>query len=90
MLHDYERAVELGHSAIALNPNFSSTYKGQLAALGHLGRRAEASDVLAQLLALEPGFCVRDAVARSPLIVQEDLAHYATGLRLGGLAENPA
>ena len=87
MSQSHELAIERGNRAMALNPTFSSTYKGHLAALGHLGRVVEAQDLQARLLTLEPGFCVRDAVARSPLTRPEDLAHYAEGLRLAGLPE---
>jgi tetratricopeptide (TPR) repeat protein len=87
MLQLHERVIELGNRALALNPTFSSTYKGHLAALGHLGRQAEATDMRMRLLVLEPRFCVRDALARSPLTRAQDLAHYAEGLRLAGLRE---
>ncbi len=87
MLQSYDLAIGLGNRALALNPTFSSTYKGHLAALGHLGRLTEAKNLRERLLVLEPKFCVRDAVARSPLTRPEDLLHYAEGLRLAGLAE---
>jgi tetratricopeptide (TPR) repeat protein len=85
--HEYERAVEIGRRAIELNPWFSSSYKGHLSALGHLGREREAADVLRRLLVLEPGFSVRDAVQRSPILCPEDIATYAEGLRRAGLPE---
>lgn len=84
---EHEMAAEIGRRAIELNPIFSSSYKGLLAALGHLGRKEEAWALRARLLHLEPGFTVADAVRRSPLARQQDLAHYAEGLRLAGLPE---
>jgi DNA-binding SARP family transcriptional activator len=84
---DFETAVTLGRRAIELNPSFSATYKACLSALGHLGRDSDAARVLARLLALEPGFSVRDAIERSPLMRRQDLALYAEGLRRGGLRE---
>ncbi len=80
-----EAAVKLGSRAIALNPGFSSSYKTQLAALGHLGRHDQASKVRERLLALEPRFSVTQALERSPIRLVEDRARYADGLRLGGL-----
>lgn len=88
MMQLYEQASEFGNRAIALNPSFLSTYRGQLAALGHLGHRAEAADLRSRLLALDPGFCVREALAHSPLTRPQDLARYADGLRLAGLKED--
>lgn len=82
---DYETVVEIGRRAIALNPGFSSSYKGYLAAMGHLGRADEAAGLLARLLTLEPGFCIGSAIDRSPLIRAEDLDRYADGLRRVGL-----
>ena len=83
---DDETALELGRQALALQPSLKATYKGMLAALGHLGRKQEAAALHSKLLQLQPGFCVREAMARSPLRA-EDKARYAAGLRLAGLAE---
>ena len=83
---DNERVVELGRNALALNPIFTSTYKGMLAALGHLGRRREAEDLCSRLLRLDPGFSLREAALRSPMRPEDD-ACYLDGLRLAGLPE---
>lgn len=82
---EYERAVTAGERSIALNPEFSSSLKTQLAALGHLGRIAEAERIRGRLLRLEPSFSVAQAMDRSPLRMSEDRERYAEGLRLGGL-----
>ncbi len=82
---EYETAVQFGTRAIALNPAFSSSFKTQLAALGHLGRREQAAVVRARLLAIEPRLSVAQALERSPIRRPEDRARYADGLRLGGL-----
>lgn len=87
LLRNYEAAVAIGRRATALNPGFSSSLKGLLAALGHLGRTQEAAGVRQRLLVLEPNFSIRDAAARSPMIRAEDIALYADGLRLAGLPE---
>jgi DNA-binding SARP family transcriptional activator/tetratricopeptide (TPR) repeat protein len=84
----FEEALALGRRSIELNPGFTSTYKGYLATLGHLGRDQEAARVLARLLTLEPRFCVRGALERSPIKQQADLDFYAEGLRRGGLPES--
>ena len=84
---EFAAAVAIGRQAIALNPGFSSAYKGVLSALGHLGKAQEAAEVCKRLLELEPGFCVRDAAARSPMMREDDLALYAGGLRQAGLPE---
>jgi tetratricopeptide (TPR) repeat protein len=84
---DVDAAVEAGRRAIELNPLFSSTYKGYLAALGIAGRVRDAEEVLARLMRLEPGFSVQDAIRRSPMMRPADVARYAEGLRKGGLQE---
>jgi DNA-binding SARP family transcriptional activator len=84
---NYEEVAAIGRRAIELNPGCSSTYKGYLATLGLLGHQEEAYLVRSRLLALEPGFSVRSALERSPIIRREDLALYAEGLRRGGLRE---
>jgi tetratricopeptide (TPR) repeat protein len=86
-LGQFERVVELARRAASLNPSLSATYKGYLSALGHLGASEERETVRAKLLALEPGFTVRAALARSPLRRAADRALYAEGLRRAGLEE---
>jgi len=85
LTRDYEAVLRIGRRAIELNPGFSSSHKGVLAALGHLGRTAEAAELLARLMVLEPRLTLEDAVLRSPIVQRDDLAHYEAGLRLGGL-----
>jgi DNA-binding SARP family transcriptional activator/TolB-like protein len=81
----HELVVQQARRATALNPFLSSTYKGLLSALGHLGREEEARTIRLRLLALEPGFDCEQAAARSPLLRAADIATYVEGLRLGGL-----
>jgi hypothetical protein len=80
--------LAVGRRAVELNPGFTSTYKGYLATLGQLRRDQEAKRILARLLKLEPGFSVRNALERSPLMRQDDLDLYAEGLRRAGLPES--
>ena len=87
MSGDRAGAIEAGRRAVELNPLFSSAYKGYLAALGWMQPTREMGGVRDRLLALEPGFSVESAVARSPLKRPEDLARYAEGLRRAGLPE---
>jgi tetratricopeptide (TPR) repeat protein len=87
LLGEYEQAAAAGRKAAELNPWFSSSFKGLLAALGHLGQVKEAASVMARLLRLEPDFTVRDAIARSPIGLSADIDRYADGLRRAGLAE---
>ena len=86
---EFDKALAVGRRALELNPGFTSTYKGYLATLGHLQRGEETKRVLARLLVLEPGFCVRSALARSPMVREADLELYAEGLRRAGLPEGP-
>jgi TolB-like protein len=83
----YEKAASAGRKACDLNPGFSSSYKGLLAALGHLGATSEAAKVLERLMRLEPAFSIRNALEGSPLKLQEDLIRYVEGLRRAGVQE---
>ena len=87
LLGEYEEAAAAGRKAIELNPWFSSSFKGCLAALGHLGLTREATSVRSRLAKLEPNFTVRDAIARSPMSLAADIERYADGLRRAGLQE---
>jgi DNA-binding SARP family transcriptional activator/TolB-like protein len=82
---EYEAVVEIGRRAIELNPGFTSSYKGHLSALGHLGRSQEAGRIRESLLVLEPDFTLRQARARSPMQVEADLDRYVEGLCLAGV-----
>ena len=82
--HDFTAAAAHGRRAMALNPGFSSTLKGLLSALGHLGAAEEAAEARARLLVLEPGFTLAQAAERSPLR-GADAVIYLDGLRLAGL-----
>ncbi len=83
---DHHAALNIGRRSVELNPGFSAGHKCVLAVLGHLGRTAEAAEILSRLMALEPRLTLKDAVSRSPFLNPDDLAHYAEGLRLGGLS----
>lgn len=85
MLGNHETVAMLGRRSLALNPAMSSTCKGLLSALGHLGRDAEAADVRDKLLRIEPGFTLAQAEARSPLRRPQDRWMYVEGLRRAGL-----
>lgn len=87
LLGEYQAVVEIGRRAIELNPEFTSSYKGHLSALGHLSRHREAEHIRSILLDLEPGFTVGQAVKRSPMLRMEDRGRYAEGLRRAGLPE---
>jgi DNA-binding SARP family transcriptional activator len=84
-LHRHAEAVKVGRSVTALQPGFSYPYKTYLSALGHLGLMEEAAQVRAQLLSVEPDFCVEKALRRTPARRPVDRAHYERGLRLAGL-----
>ena len=84
---EFHQALALGRRAIELNPGFTSTYKGYLATLGHLGHEQEARRILARLQALEPELTVSTALERSPLTLRSDQDLYAEGLRRAGLPE---
>jgi TolB-like protein/Flp pilus assembly protein TadD len=84
---DYEIAAQLGRRAKSAHPGLSSTYKGLLAALGHLGLVSEATKLHKALSGLEPQFSVQEGINRSPMLRQEDVDRYAEGLRLAGVPE---
>jgi adenylate cyclase len=87
LLGEHKEAAAAGRRAIELNPWFSSSFKGCLSALGHLGLTKEAAGMLSRLLKLEPSFTVQDAIRRSPMTVAADIERYAEGLRRARLPE---
>jgi hypothetical protein len=83
----FEAAVRVGRRAQQEHPGLSSTYKGLLAALGHLRERRESAALRKRLLQLEPHFSIDEAISRSPLLLPVDLRCYVDGLRLAGIPE---
>lgn len=81
---DYEGTVESAERAIRSFPDFASPYRWLAAALGELGRTAEAKEVLGKAIAVSPAsfdFQVRE---RPPWFRPEDHAHMLDSLRKAG------
>jgi tetratricopeptide (TPR) repeat protein len=87
LLGDPARAVAIGESVIAMQPRLSAAWKPYAAALGLLGREAEARAAGRRLLALEPGFTIKGFLATTPYVRPEDLAMLADGLARAGLPQ---
>jgi DNA-binding SARP family transcriptional activator/TolB-like protein len=85
--NDFEAAVKAGREVSEMNPSFASAFRLYLAALGHVGRREEADQVRARLLALDPGFTVRRFVESSPFEREQDRELLRQGLRLAGVED---
>jgi hypothetical protein len=83
---EYAIAADLGRRATGLAPGFTANWKLYLSALGHLGRVEEAAAACRQLLRLEPGLTVSEAVRRSPLVQERDLGSVRDRPEAGGLA----
>jgi len=84
---NYEKAVALGTRGVKINPGFVNAYKPLIAALGHLGRGAEATIYVDKLLALEPNFTVERFAQVYPIKYESDREDYMKGLRLAGVPE---
>ena len=81
---DYEATVEATKRAIRSFPDFPSPYRWLAAALGELGRTAEAKEALEKAITVAPAsfdFQVRE---RPPWFRPEDHAHMLDGLRKAG------
>jgi hypothetical protein len=84
---DYEKVVEIGQRAVMVNPEFVNGYKPLIAALGHLGRLADARSYVDKLLSLEANFTVERFGQVYPIKQTSDRERYMAGLRLAGVPE---
>ena len=84
-MRQFEQVVTVGRRAMAINPAMIGPQKGLLSALGHLGRREEAAELLAKMRRQAPNLNLELAMLRSPLSRQEDRDLYESGLRLAGM-----
>jgi len=84
---EYQAAVEAAKRAIHSDPNFPSPYRWLAAALGQLGRVAEAKEVLEKAIAVGPASFDMYVRRRVPWHRPEDHAHMLEGLRKAGMPE---
>jgi TolB-like protein len=82
--HQLEEAETLAEVVLKRHSRHASALNVQLAILGHMGRKAEASQCLAQLREIDPSVSVEKIVARAPLR-PGDKAYYIDGLRRAGV-----
>lgn len=85
-LRQYDKAVELAQAALRV-PNCQHWANAHLAAaLGHLGRKDEGNNAVAELLRRKPDFCCRYAEEHLfYLESREQIEHYLKGLRKAGV-----
>lgn len=81
---DYEGAVTAAERAIRSFPDFPSPYRWLAAALGELGRIADARDALDKAIAISPSSFEFQVGNRPPWFRPEDHAHMLDGLSKAG------
>jgi DNA-binding SARP family transcriptional activator/TolB-like protein/cytochrome c-type biogenesis protein CcmH/NrfG len=84
---DYKEAIVYGRRSAKANPQFINGYKPLIASLGHLGELEEARSYIDKVLALEPGFTVKQFGENYPFKNSVDRDRYCDGLRLAGVPE---
>jgi adenylate cyclase len=84
---DYAAAVEAAKRAIRSYPDFPNTYRWLAAALGQMGRTAEAKEALEKAIAIAPASFDMYVRGRVPWMRPEDHAHMIEGLRKAGVPE---
>jgi DNA-binding SARP family transcriptional activator len=87
---DYDNAAAVGRRMVRAHPGFINAYKTLIAALGHLGRRADARPYIEKLMTLEPNFSIERFAKFYPLKKAGDRELYMRGLRLAGAPETRA
>jgi adenylate cyclase len=80
----YEATVEAAKRTIRANPNYPLPYRWLAAALGQLGRVAEARQALETAISVAPDVFDRFVRGRVPWHRPEDHAHMIEGLRKAG------
>jgi adenylate cyclase len=81
---DYGASVEAAERAIRSFPDFPSPYRWLAAALGELGRTAEAKAALEKAIAVSPDQFDFQVRKRPPWFRSEEHAHMLEGLRKAG------
>src|SRR5438874_6757438 len=81
---EYEEAIEAAKQLIRSYPDFPMIYRWPAAALGQLGRTAEAKGALDRAVSLAPAEFDMHVRNRVPWFRPEDHAHLVEGLRKAG------
>ena len=81
---EYEEAIEAAKRLIRSYPDFPMIYRWPAAALGQLGRTAEAKEALDNAISLAPAAFDMYVRKRVPWFRPEDHAHLLDGLRKAG------
>jgi adenylate cyclase len=81
---EYAAAVEAARRAVRSNPDYPMPYRWLAAALGQMGRTAEAREVLAKAIAAAPASFDMHVRNRVPWMRPVDHAHMVEGLRRAG------
>jgi adenylate cyclase len=81
---EYKAAVEAAKRAVRTNPDFPLAYRWLAAALGQLGRSAEAKEALERAIAIAPATFDMYVRQRVPWHRSKDYAHMLEGLRKAG------
>ena len=81
---EYEGAVEAAKRAVRSNPEYPLPYRWLAAALGQLGRTAEAEEALEKAISIAPASFDMFVRQRVPWHRPEDYAHMLEGLRKAG------
>jgi len=84
LCREYAAAVEAARQAIRSYPDWYASYRVLAAALGQMGRTAEAKEALGKAIAVAPAAFDRYVRGRSPWMRPEDYAHMLEGLRKAG------
>jgi len=83
-LRRFDEAIVAGKKAQRQNSSFSAAYRCLASAFAHLGRDAEAREVAARVLELDPAFTISAWIARGG---QSNAKLLIEGLRKAGLPE---
>jgi tetratricopeptide (TPR) repeat protein len=86
LLGNLETAAEMGRAVLQMQPRFTAALRARIAALGHLGRDAEARPLVRSLLEIDPGFTLQRFRNAAPYVRRRDIDHFLRGLRLAGVA----
>jgi len=86
----YERLLDVAQHVIRARPDHPPTYRWLAAALGQLGRTAEARAALEQAIAMGPASFDMYVRNRAPWWSEKDYEHMLEGLRKAGWQEERA
>jgi adenylate cyclase len=87
MTGQYDEAIKTWNKVLQINPDYVPAHSFLAATYSTMNRNEDASDKIAEVLRIDPKFCIESYAQTLPYKSQSDIDRYVQALRKAGLPE---